>query len=774
MSAAIPEPGPSAEQPPGGIAGPAGGGQAGFAGGWSADLDYHALQRGLAACGLLDGTGKDAQANFARWLAVLACPDQAPVAAVAVEHMPPGPPQAAWLEVAAAGVGRLDENALTGVAIAARQQAAHAQAIELAAVGKLTARTAEADRRIGLEADGRPARISRDAVGQIEMALKLTHYSAQERADLAVALVWRLPATLAAMRAGTIDYYRAQLIAGATSVLSEGLARAVEAQILPGAGQMTAARLREKLHYAVIAADPEGAERRREEAERNAEMRLYADDDQTATLLLTKLPQVEAAAVFARVTALARARIAAGMPGTLNFHRVQVAMGLLNETLPLIPPAEGASPDQPPPDDDHDPGGPGDEPGPGHGGPGDSGDRGCPGGRDPSHGSGDSPGDGGHGDGQPAGGGPGDERPAPRDEDVPADDGLGDDGLGGDGASPAEDNDRDPAECREFADNGVWDDLPAPWDEDAPAEDGLDDRTEDEGYWDPAEVDEDPYGTGPVPDWPALGAVPPALRRRPGGPADGRPAPALLDSLVPWATLAGLADRPGTLGRIGAITAAQARQLAAAAEHDPAAQWRVIVTNGAGQAITVARIRRPRHRRRDGPGRSPPPPGAGLVGRITVTITEDTVTGVTGGRQEASGCGPSSGIAAAALRTAVRALDRARARAEADASAGGCAHAGQSPAYRPPPRLREQVTARDVTCRNPVCGQPAWRADLDHTRPYDQHGRTCRCNLGGACRRDHGLKQHPRWKLEQIRPGVFRWTAPSGRTYGVEPDTHPM
>jgi len=647
---------------------------------------------------LLDGTGKDAQAKFARWLAVLASPDQAPVAAVAVEHMPPGPAQARWLEVAAGGVGRLDENALTGVAIAARQQAAHAQAIELAAVGKLTARTAEADRRIGLEADGRPARISRDAVGQIEMALKLTHYSAQERADLAVALVWRLPATLAAMRAGTIDYYRAQLIAGATSVLSEGLARAVEAQILPGAGQMTAAKLREKLHYAVIAADPEGAERRREEAERHAEMRLYADDDQTATLLLSKLPQVEAAAVFARVTALARARIAAGMPGTLNFHRVQVAMGLLNETLPLIPRAEGAPPDEPPPDDGYDPGGPGDEPGPGHGGP---------------------------GDGQPAGGGPRDERPAPRDED-------------------------------------------------APAKDGLDDRTEDEDYWDPAEVDEDPYGTGPVPDWPALGAVPPALRRRPGGPADGRPVPALLDALLPWAALAGLADRPGTLGRIGAITAAQARQLAAVAEHDPAAQWRVIVTNGAGQAITVARIRRPRHRRRDGPGRSPPPPGTGLVGRITVTITKDTVTGVTSGRQEASGCGPSSGIAAAALRTAVRALDRARAQAEADASAGGCAHAGQSPAYRPPPRLREQVTARDVTCRNPVCGQPAWRADLDHTRPYDQHGRTCRCNLGGACRRDHGLKQHPRWKLEQIRPGVFRWTAPSGRTYGVEPDTHPV
>jgi hypothetical protein len=91
-----------------------------------------------------------------------------------------------------------------------------------------------------------------------------------------------------------------------------------------------------------------------------------------------------------------------------------------------------------------------------------------------------------------------------------------------------------------------------------------------------------------------------------------------------------------------------------------------------------------------------------------------------------------------------------------------------------PPRLREQVIARDVTCRNPACRQPAWRADLDHTLAYEDHGRTCRCNLGGACRRDHQLKQHPRWKLEQTRPGEFTWTTPAGRTYTVGPDTHPV
>ena len=236
----------------------------------------------------------------------------------------------------------------------------------------------------------------------------------------------------------------------------------------------------------------------------------------------------------------------------------------------------------------------------------------------------------------------------------------------------------------------------------------------------------------------------------------------------------------------------------------------VIVTNPAGQAIAVSRIRRrsradpPRESTcRDGPahgsyGRDDQgrdhrdlardgPPGTGLVGRVTVTISQDTITSAA---QHAVGPGPPAGtgppaatspaatatppgaITAAALRAATQALDRAVAQAHVDEQAGGCAHTGESPAYRPPPRLREFVIARDVTCRKPTCRQPAWRADLDHTHPYDQDGRTCGCNLGGACRSHHQLKQHPRWKLEQARPGEFTWTTPAGRTYTTTPDTY--
>jgi hypothetical protein len=331
--------------------------------------------------------------------------------------------------------------------------------------------------------------------------------------------------------------------------------------------------------------------------------------------------------------------------------------------------------------------------------------------------------------------------------------------------------------------------------------------------FDPWEADDDPYGTGPVPAWPALGYLPPGLARP--APAEGAPpAAGLLDVTLPWATLAGLAARPGTLGRIGPITPAQARQLAMAAADDPTAQWRVIVVNPDGHAIAVARIRRLRRATaRGSPSGYGPLAGPGTAGRVTLTITQDTITalrkggaGLTATTGALAGAGPPSTaplagagppstgppggtglppstgwpgntgsadrMVAAALRTADRAMQRALVQAEADAAAGGCAHTGASDAYRPPPRLREYVIARDLTCGNPVCRQPAWRADLDHTIPWEEGGRTCSCNLGGECRRDHQLKQHPRWKLVQVKPGWFEWTAPSGRTYTSEPATY--
>jgi hypothetical protein len=277
---------------------------------------------------------------------------------------------------------------------------------------------------------------------------------------------------------------------------------------------------------------------------------------------------------------------------------------------------------------------------------------------------------------------------------------------------------------------------------------------------------------------------------------DGRPATGLLDVSLPWQVLAGVSAGPGYLGRIGPLPASQARHLARAAAGAPATDWRIIVTTPAGQALTVTRIPRARPPGLDtgrGPdnGQGPAPgqrsgtgqrsgpgigPGAGigLVGRVTLTIPEDILTHPPPWPEPGTGLDLPDGILARAIKAAATAAARARAAQAADAAAGGCAHAAASLAYRPPPRLKEYIAARDLTCRFPRCRQPAWRGDLDHTIAFDDGGLTCGCNLGGLCRTHHVLKHHPDWNLRQFVPGVFTWTTPAGRTYITTPDTHPL
>jgi hypothetical protein len=165
----------------------------------------------------------------------------------------------------------------------------------------------------------------------------------------------------------------------------------------------------------------------------------------------------------------------------------------------------------------------------------------------------------------------------------------------------------------------------------------------------------------------------------------------------------------------------------------------------------------------------------GVTGRVTVTFPlaalDQSPPTTSGGT--APGC-PGSGILTATWRAATRAAARAEATQIADATApGGCAHTAAAPGYRPPPRIREHVTARDQTCRQPTCRQPAHHADIDHTIPYDQGGLTCTCNTGPRCRTHHQIKQQPGWKLAQPHPGTFHLTTPAGRTYTTYPDEYP-
>ena len=53
-------------------------------------------------------------------------------------------------------------------------------------------------------------------------------------------------------------------------------------------------------------------------------------------------------------------------------------------------------------------------------------------------------------------------------------------------------------------------------------------------------------------------------------------------------------------------------------------------------------------------------------------------------------------------------------------------------------------------------------------------GRTCLCEAGPVCRRNHRDKQAPGWRLEHAGArGWFRWTTPSGRSYLSRPTQYP-
>ncbi len=85
----------------------------------------------------------------------------------------------------------------------------------------------------------------------------------------------------------------------------------------------------------------------------------------------------------------------------------------------------------------------------------------------------------------------------------------------------------------------------------------------------------------------------------------------------------------------------------------------------------------------------------------------------------------------------------------------------------------ELVRARSATCDAPGCRNSAATADLDHTVPWPD-GPTSQANLAPRCRTHHRAKQAPDWTVEQLAPGVTRWTLPSGRAHITTPTRYDL
>jgi len=99
--------------------------------------------------------------------------------------------------------------------------------------------------------------------------------------------------------------------------------------------------------------------------------------------------------------------------------------------------------------------------------------------------------------------------------------------------------------------------------------------------------------------------------------------------------------------------------------------------------------------------------------------------------------------------------------------------------HQPSAAVARWVRCRDLTCSFPGCNRSAWRADLDHSTPFDHEhplrgGWTMPPNLDSKCRQHHRLKTFHNgaggWRDQQLVDGTIVWTSPTGRIYRCTPD----
>ncbi|HET9081675.1 MAG TPA: DUF222 domain-containing protein [Trebonia sp.] len=223
--------------------------------------------------------------------------------------------------------------------------------------------------------------------------------------------------------------------------------------------------------------------------------------------------------------------------------------------------------------------------------------------------------------------------------------------------------------------------------------------------------------------------------------------PALINLIVPAATLLGWGTAPGQAGAWGLTDPQETCDIVQAASRHPATRWCLTVLNERGEAVAHA-CARGRHPWKPEPPDPPPaagdPPGAGdrsSSGDRAVRMQE-FLTGL--------------GITPGALERIAQ---------------GTCDHRHAEPRYVPSRKLKHLIRARAQTCTAPGCGGQSVHADQDHVIPYPG-GPTDECNLHAPCRAHHRAKQSPDWQAEQPGPGVLRWTLPSGRTRTTGPTVY--
>jgi hypothetical protein len=225
----------------------------------------------------------------------------------------------------------LDDDQVTGVLAGWARTEAWALAGKLATVTELVRRRGIGG--AGDRGDQVPAAWDDTLTEEIMLALAMSRPAALKLIDLAVALATRLDATAAALRAGQIDYIRAKIIADATGPLDDVAAGNAEKLALMWAGGSFAGKtpgeIGKLIDRAVIAADPDGAKKRREAAEQCARVETWRESTGTMAIMGVGLNPQAAMEAEQAIDQQARAYKKAGIPGGMDSLRARAMLDRL-------------------------------------------------------------------------------------------------------------------------------------------------------------------------------------------------------------------------------------------------------------------------------------------------------------------------------------------------------------------------------------------------------------------------------------------------------------
>jgi Domain of unknown function (DUF222) len=207
--------------------------------------------------------------------------------------MPPDPLLATIIDTVTGedrrGLAGLSDDQLIGVIAAVRRLESRAAWYLMAAVGEFTSRNT-----------GQGC-VEEFAADQLAHELHLTHQSAAAQMDYASTVTGRLPATYAALHAGTIHPVHVRIIEEETRILSAEDAAKADVLLAEAAGSLTFGKLRSTAHRLVLELDPESAERRKETARQDAHVRRFREDSGNAGIVARELPPDEVLASWQHV-----------------------------------------------------------------------------------------------------------------------------------------------------------------------------------------------------------------------------------------------------------------------------------------------------------------------------------------------------------------------------------------------------------------------------------------------------------------------------------------